>query len=104
MLADGPSTHSEYTSVYAVLRQLADRGDIEVVVNSYPARWRVAERPSDPLPEPSPLMPRPEYVEVVIERLAALREIAPVGCHHLIDYCMVDLQRALGRVPLLDED
>jgi hypothetical protein len=104
MLAERAPTHSELTTAHAALRSLEDRGEVEREEGSWPIRWRLVERAreSAPLPEPTPALPRPEYVDVVIERLVELRKLAPEHLFHLIDYCQVDLGRALGRVPLMD--
>jgi len=76
--------------VYAALNRLRFLGRIEP--SGYPQRWA----PSDKGPAQ---VFDPDYVELVIERLAELREDAPERLHHAIDYCSVDLMRALGRVP-----
>ena len=87
----GPeSGRSQLRNFYAALNRLRFVGRIEP--SWYPHRWA----PSDKGPAQTF---DPEYVELVIERLAKLREDAPERLHHAIDYCCVDLMRALGRVP-----
>jgi hypothetical protein len=88
----GPETGRSQlrNQVYAALNRLRFLGRIES--SGYPQRWA----PSDQGPAQTL---DPEYVELVIERLVKLREDAPERLHHAIDYCSVDLMRALGRVP-----
>ena len=88
----GPETGRSQlrNQVYAALNHLRWLGQIEP--SGYPQRWTASDLPLAQKLDP-------EYVEIVIERLAELREDAPERLHHAIDYCCVDLRRALGRVP-----
>lgn len=88
----GPETGRSQlrNQIYAALNRLRFLGRIEP--SGYPHRWAPSDKgPAQTLD--------PEYVELVIERLVKLREDTAERHHHEIDCCMVDLMRALGRVP-----
>jgi len=88
MLGNAASKSRERSQAHAALGRLRDIGMIEG--RDWPARWTAIKR--EPIHDP-------EYVEIVLERLSELRAAAPERLHHAIDYCCVDLQRALGRAP-----
>ena len=81
-----PMTRSrERAQANAGLKRLGDAG--RVVAEGYPQRWTAVDR--EPIHDP-------EYVEIVIGRLAELWKVIPVEHRHAVEWCMVDLQRALG--------
>lgn len=88
MLGSAASKSRERTQAHASLGRLHGMGMI--TGDGWPTRWTAVER--EPIHDP-------EYVEIVIARLVELRAAAPERLHHAIDYCCVDLMRALGRVP-----
>jgi hypothetical protein len=76
----------ERYQVHAALNRLRDRGRVEG--SGYPCKWTVSAPPK-PIHDA-------EYVEIVIERLGELWHAIPSEHRHAVEWCMVDLQRALG--------